>query len=706
MACNGDLPELLAPAGSPDALDAAIEAGADAVYFGAGDFNARMRAKNFTPDELSAALRKCAEYGVKSYVTVNTRLRDAETASALELSEKLYLDGASALIVADAGLASAIRRRIPSFEIHASTQMSGHSSRDAEALARLGFSRMVCPREMSYQEIKSLCESSPIEIEMFIHGAHCVSFSGQCLMSFALGGRSGNRGMCAQPCRLPFSIGGVDDAHPLSLKDMCLAGNIREIIDSGVSSLKIEGRQKGADYVYEVVRIYRRLLDERRCASPDEMLRLSAAFSRSGFTNGYFTGDYRGMLGIRRDDDVSESGAFTGLKRKIPIDVRVTAKVGERAEYSITDGKRRAAAVGSVVRKRETGEPMSPDAAREKAGRLGNTAFVLRDFSFETDGDASFSLSELNALRREAVRKTAFPEERTADDFRAPDIFAPSAAKGGASPIRTAEFPSFSRIPDEAFDWFDRIYVPVSDARHADGEKICLCADPLTYDPDYPELDTALAGYTGEILVHGFGQASFARAAGAAPAASFRFNVLNASCAREVLKFADSVTISPEAPAALCRDVGGVASVIVYGRLPLMHTERCMMSDGGAACPFGGAGGRRTPPPRKRAGEGLCKTCDGTLCSGSMTDRTGAVFPIAGMRDCSNMIYNSVPIYMADRQDVIEGCGAARHHFIFTSESKTECAGVIDAYKNKLPPPDARRVRRVKLTGKDDGYKS
>ena len=166
------IPELLAPAGTPEALDAAIEAGADAVYFGAGDFNARMRAKNFTGGELASALRRCAEYGVRTYVTVNTRLRDSELSAAAALVRGLYTEGATAFIVADPGLASALKSAYPDIELHASTQMSGHSASDAEEFRRLGFSRMVCPREMSLDEIRELCSSSPIEIEMFVHGAH------------------------------------------------------------------------------------------------------------------------------------------------------------------------------------------------------------------------------------------------------------------------------------------------------------------------------------------------------------------------------------------------------------------------------------------------------------------------------------------------------------------------------------------------------
>ena len=690
------LPELLAPAGSPESLDAAIEAGADAVYFGAGDFNARMRAKNFTPEEMSSSLEKCAEYGIKTYVTVNTRLRDSELGDVLSLAKRLYLDGASALIVADPGAISLIKRAIPGMELHASTQLSGHSARDAAYFASLGVSRMVCPREMSLDEIRELCRTSPIETEMFIHGAHCVSFSGQCLMSYALGGRSGNRGMCAQPCRLPFNIEGAGGSHPLSLKDMCLAGSVRDIISSGVASLKIEGRQKSPDYVWGTVRIYRKLLDERRDATEDEIGYLSELFSRDGFTDGYLKRSYGKMLGMRQSDGQPGRTAFSGLKRKIPVDVSLTVKTGEAAKFAVTDGRRSAESFGAVVSRRGSGEGMSCDAAKEKAGKLGNTAFFLRDFSAKIDGDAYFTLTELNGMRRAAVRSLAFPEERKEEDILPAAPYRAVKRDMPEKRLRTAEFTSFSQIPGEALSYFDKIYIPFCDAEHADGDKICICADPLTYDPSYDEFCRVLKGYRGEVMVHGFGQATAAKECGATPVASFRFNVMNSLCAGEVLKIADAVTVSPEVPSALCRDICGTTCAIIYGRIPLMHTERCALSDGGVSCRFGGAGGRCFPAMEKTASRSGNKECDGVLCRGEMIDRTGTRFPIIGLTDCSNIICNSVPIYMADKRDFLDSLFADRLHFIFSVESCKECGEIIDAYITGAAPLRAEDVRRMK----------
>ena len=689
---NIRLPELLAPAGSPDALDAAIEARADAVYFGAGDFNARMRAKNFTDDEMERALAKCAGYGIKTYVTVNTRLTDRELPEVVLLAERLWLCGASALIVADSGAASYIKERIPDFELHASTQLSCLSVEDAAALSTLGFSRMVCPREISLPELEYLCKNSPIEIEAFVHGAHCVSFSGQCLMSFAMGGRSGNRGMCAQPCRLPYEMQGVKNPYPISLSDMCLAPHIPELINCGVSSLKIEGRQKSADYVYGVVSIYRRLLDERRAATPDETARLTELFSRGGFTDGYLRGDYGNMLGVRPEDERTPDSGFSGLTRKVPVDAKLEVKVGGAPSLTFSDGVRSACATGAVCSKREGGVPMDETAAREKVGKLGATPFVLGAFSADIDPDAYFSLSELNSMRRECANLLTFPKPRSKADFK--EIKARTSFKKNVRPVRTAEFLSFSQIPEEAFSAFDKIYIPLSEAERADGKRICLYLPPVAYDGGYPRIAEALAGYSGEVMVNTPGQALAVRAAGCAPVGSFRFNVTNSECAEVLSRLVDVIAISPEAPCALCRDIEAPCSVTVYGRLPLMLTERCAISDGGAVCPFGGAGGRSVRNVKKTARSAAGKSCDGTYCRAFLTDRTGARFPVVGLEDCSNIIYNSVPTYMADKKDFFALCRADRLHFVFTTETREECGGVIRAYINGTPPSGA--VRRIK----------
>ncbi len=326
------LPELLSPCGSLDSLTAAVEGGADAVYFGGTVFNARMNAKNFDRADIRSAVGYCHENGVKAYVTLNTQIYDRELKSALDHAAFLYESGVDALITADMGLSSLIKKHIPDFELHASTQATVHNLAGAEKLYDLGFNRVVGAREMDIENIRTLCQSRA-EIEMFIHGAICVSVSGQCLMSAMLGGRSGNRGQCAQPCRMSYNR-----EYPLSMKDMCLANHIVELCEAGVRSFKIEGRMKNPSYVYGVTKIYRRLIDEGRNATRDEINELQRLFSRSGFTDGYYTGNIgKNMLGIRTENDIAKTrneGSFRGGSIKtVEESVRKAQEIPSKLDF-------------------------------------------------------------------------------------------------------------------------------------------------------------------------------------------------------------------------------------------------------------------------------------------------------------------------------------------------------------------------------------
>ena len=283
--------ELLAPAGSPEALQAAVQAGADAVYLGFGPLNARRNAKNFTREQLEAAVDYCHLRGVKVYLTLNTLLFDRELPLAAETGRWASDLGVDAVLVQDLGVARLLRDTCPDLPLHASTQMTVHDLDGVLACADLGMTRVVLAREMPAEAIRALCQASPVEIEVFGHGALCMCYSGQCALSAVLGGRSGNRGLCAQPCRLAYRWPGEKQAsHPLSLKDLSLAGQLAQLEEMGVACLKIEGRMKRPEYVAVVTAIYAAALREHREPTGQELAQLEAAFSRQGFTQGYFPG--------------------------------------------------------------------------------------------------------------------------------------------------------------------------------------------------------------------------------------------------------------------------------------------------------------------------------------------------------------------------------------------------------------------------------
>ncbi len=332
------MPLLLAPAGSPQALKAAIDAGADEVYLGGSAFNARINANNFDNAALIKAGQLCRSTNVGLHITLNTLIYDKEFKAVLEYVDFLANNvQPDAIIIQDIGLAKVIRTQFPDLCLHASTQMRIHSPEDAKYLKALGFTRAVLARELPKEDIKAFAETG-LETEIFVHGAICISESGGCLMSSVIGNRSGNRGECAQPCRLPYK---GNNKYPLSVKDMCLANHMTDIFETGVTSLKIEGRMKSPDYVSAVTSIYRRLIDEKRNATQKEMDILSGIFSRSGFTDGYFTSKISPkMFGIRSELDKKISAELNFKPAKAEIRPKREKVIPSPAVLPIRDESR------------------------------------------------------------------------------------------------------------------------------------------------------------------------------------------------------------------------------------------------------------------------------------------------------------------------------------------------------------------------------
>lgn len=756
---NVPLPELLSPAGSPDSLRAALAAGADAVYFGGTSFSNRMRAKNFGDDELSEAIRLCHSVGAAAHITVNTRVRDRELDSVLRFADVLLNNddtAPDALIVADLGIAAELHERFPQVALHASTQTSLSSLSDCLMLQRLGFSRLVIPRELSRDEIRALCAASPIEIEMFIHGAHCVSCSGQCLMSAMLGGRSGNRGECAQPCRLPFTskrCDGVTQKSPkkgtrpntdvLSLADMCLAGHIPEVIDSGVRSLKLEGRLKAPAYVYGTTRIYRRLLDERRAATRDEVAELAALFSR-GFTDGYFTGHYSKMSSIRISGDAdssdrSGSTSATNAEIRRALDERVRTHAAKSATalsavFRLTHGEsssltlslrgraETSVTVYGAAPEEATGAPLTCASAARSLTKLGGTGYVLseEDIDFTLEEGLWYPISALNDLRRRALSsltetleaKTKAKAERTTEGkgvtvrgYRPPTV---SGREAHVRAERTAELADVSLLRglrdegrlSEFTEQFDTIYVPAHSYAEARSiaEKVGDTAEYAAvlpvFTPSDEVTDTLLERVRERgcrrVLCHTLGQIGLTRRHELTADVSFRANITNSAARAEYARLgAERIYLSPELPQGAYSELYGGA--IVYGRLPVMTLARCVICDG--RCPLGRAGGRAVGTDCKgKVADGAVGT-NGAVCRGVLRDRRGAEFPVLGYSgyDCVNVVYNTVPTWMADRPEALRGIPLL--HYMFTLESPPEAlsAEPSGGYRRSAEPTGGYR---------------
>ena len=418
--------ELLSPAGGREALVAAVQNGADAVYMGFGSFNARRSARNFSDEEFLAAVRYCHLRGVKVYLTLNTLVTDRELPALAETARRASEYGVDAILVQDWGVYETLRAVIPDVPLHASTQMALHTLSGVEEAARLGMTRAVLARELSGEEIREIAERAPIEIETFAHGALCMCYSGMCEMSAVIGGRSGNRGACAQPCRLRYGWHGKADANPLSLKDANLAAYAGEMAEMGVACLKLEGRMKRPEYVAAVTGIYAALLREHRAPTADEQKKLALAFSRDGFTDGYYRGR-RGkeMFGVRPETARWPEEWFGTLRaayekedmRLVPVRFRAALRLGEPMVLTAEDGDGHCVTVTGVAPEAARSRAVTAGEVEARLRKTGGTAFTVSDCAVTAEDGLSVPASALNALRRDALAaletlRTEIPERR------------------------------------------------------------------------------------------------------------------------------------------------------------------------------------------------------------------------------------------------------------------------------------------------------
>ena len=758
------LPELLAPAGSPEALEAAVSAGADAVYLGGSRFNARMNAHNFDAAALREAVTFAHRMGTRIYLTLNTLVWDRELSDALKAAYEAASAGVDALIMADPGAAALIRASLPELPLHASTQLSGHNASVGQVLAPFGFSRFVIARETSLADLAVAVANNPLEVEVFIHGALCVSHSGQCLFSSMVGGRSGNRGECAQPCRLPYACEGCtpsrdnkrgqtrpvskgkypdirnnrrspdpeNESYPLSLKDLSLAGHVPALVDAGVSSLKIEGRMKSPGYVSGVTAIWRRLLDENRAATPDEMAALSDLFSRGGFTDGYQVGKVgRSMMGVRTEEDkdrtaAAEKAALAVRHRPhLPVTMELTLRSGEAVSLTASAPLFRCHNTTPPATVTVTAEPpvpaqtapMTPDAAEKQLSRTGGTPYSAVAITANLDEGLTLPLSRLNALRREALealdaaRMAAMPTPAAGYSPVAVDRLTDTlleSAEGKtippAEPIRSARFYTPEQITPAAVAFFSVVYLPLGKEHpaHVPTEKRGVLMPPVIFDreadPVREDLTTALRAGVRHILVGNIGHLPLIRETVVARGLSrdvtlhgdLRLNTANTPAAARLLSLGlTHLILSPELTLPRMRDIStalaskgyAAAGGVVYGRLPLMLLEKCAI--------------REIYRPLKP--ETVCRE----ICAQNtarLKDRMGKEFPV--LREGSpkgtghrNLVCNSLPTAMSDQREELSRAHLFHHHFLFTVESPREVDEMITAYREGKPL--GREVRRM-----------
>ncbi len=634
-------PELLAPAGSPESLRAALSAGADAVYLGLSRFNARAGAENFDKESLKEAVKLCRLYGKKLYITLNTIVFDKEIPDVLNEVEDCMRLGVDAFIVQDFGLISLLKRVFPDIVLHASTQCATHSLSQIIALSEMGVERVVVARETSRRDLETIMKNTPVEIEAFVHGALCMSHSGTCLMSTYMGGRSGNRGECAQPCRLPYSMKNNKNNYPLSLKDLSLARHTGELIDLGIHSFKIEGRMKSPAYVYGVVKIWRRLIDERRGATDEEMLALSRIFSRDGFTDGYYT-EKKGsdMFGTRRDSDKAltreaEKNAFPEPE-KMEADIEFYASL---SECKVTFSHKGVCGMARAEVQKAEGSGTGEDVIRDALTKLGSTPFTCRNISLTLPHPIFIKRSVLNEMRREAVADLcdkltgSFPipvrqdcPEPTGESFSFEGyctVFRDGSEIGRAQALKLLE-------KDEIL----QVFLPYSTDFECPDERCGIALPRAVFDRENEEFEKRLENFKRlgyrKAFCENLGVAALARSHGFEIFGGAGLNAANSYAVDSLRRFGfSSLVLSCETTPAQRRGMAKSMRVgeTVYGKAGLMLLENC---------PIGVRDG--------------CISSHGCTCRkrGTLTDRQGENFPVVPDAFHRAVIYNSRPTYIAD----------------------------------------------------------
>lgn len=661
-------PEILAPAGGGESLIAAVRAGADAVYLGGKDLNARRGASNFDSDALAQAARYCHIRGVRVYLTVNTLLFDDELPQLREVLRTACAVGVDALIVQDLAVAAHARRCAPDIPLHASTQMSIHDAAGARALKALGFTRVVLARELTGSEIAAIHSACDIELECFIHGALCMCVSGQCYLSAMIGGRSGNRGMCAQPCRLPFSSGGRD--HALSLKDLSLIESAAEMSSLGVVSLKIEGRMKRPEYVAAATAACREAL----AGGAPDYTALGAVFSRAGFTRGYFDGKLGGeMFGTRRKEDVQAAAPVLGglaalykdERQSVPVEMALRIRAGRPVTLTVSDRDGHTAAAEGPPPQQARTAPTDTGRAEAALSKTGGTPYTARNMQSNIDSGLMVPASQLNALRREALEELS--AQRAAPLLRRwldmpPFEVVPHSA--GRKPLLRARLARAEQLTTALAEVVGEITLPAWQFPALSDEQIRNYRDRLLVEipgilfDGVEKLDEILQSVmrlgVSRAVVGGLGGIEIAKRHGLVPHGDYGLNITNTIALEQyaALGLAD-VTLSLELELRRIRRLGGALprGILAYGYLPLMTVRNCPV--------------------------GNCTRCEGAVPE--ITDRKGNRF----FADCSWQVprlYNCVPLVLSDRLGELSTLDFLTLYF--TRETPQKCTEIAALYQN------------------------
>lgn len=686
--------ELLAPAGSLEILKGVIESGADAVYVGGSMFGARAYANNFTEEELLEAIDFAHLRGVKVYLTVNTLIKNSEFSKLYDYLLPYYKRGLDAVIVQDIGVVKAIHEYFPSMEIHTSTQMTVTGADGVRFLSQFGVTRVVMAREVSLAEMKRIHEETGMELEAFVHGALCYSYSGQCLFSSILGGRSGNRGRCAQPCRLPYTVEGKKDEYILSLKDMCGIKALDKLHDAGVYSLKIEGRMKQLEYACGVVKYYRSYIDSMKPVTDADYDRIKALGNRCGFTDRYYF-DHNGsdMVTYVKPNFVSNAAEPSPEKRKLSIEGELVLREGEPGSLTVKRGdvtyKASIEPVSAALK-----APLDKKAAIDRINKTGDTDFEFSHIKAQIGENVFVPNGALNKLRRDAISGLCdkLLKKYYRDDARYADISSmcelpehvvksDAAHEDGA--VNAKDYTAICSCMTRAqldtlisydcfdvfyldFDMYDRntliqqfaddvkcltkrnkkVYLMLPTILRADSSdyfvSIVKELDNVSFEgfvvKNYEELYLTENLFTGEkvILDHNM----------------YTFNDVSKSAFFEHGVSGDTVPLELNSKEIMHRNNIG-SQMIVYGYYPLMTTANCVHKN--------------------------TKGCDKKQKLIYLKDRYNKSFAVCNnCKECYNTIYNSLPTMLTKNIGKLKEAGIRSFRYSFTIETPKQIKAVMD----------------------------
>ncbi|MGN0421565.1 MAG: U32 family peptidase [Lachnospiraceae bacterium] len=678
--------EILAPAGSYESLKAAICAGADAIYVGGSQFGARAYAKNLAQDDMLQAIDYVHIHGRKIYLTVNTLLKDDELNSLYEYLLPFYQQGLDGVIVQDVGVVRFLKKYFPDLAIHASTQMTITNQKGAEFWKNQGIVRVVPARELSLSEIRKMKEETGLEIECFVHGALCYCYSGQCLLSSMIGGRSGNRGQCAQPCRLPYSVEGQKPADIMSLKDLCTIDFLPELIEAGIDSFKIEGRMKQPDYVYTVVSVYRKYTDLyfAEGASGYKVLKsdrekLLGAYQRRGYSDGYYRQhNGKNMISFQRPTGNEEVMELPEYKTQEKINGKLILSFGESAKLFLEYGDWEIVCEGAApdMAKRQ---PLDKKRVEKQMRKTGNTQFIFDRFDVEIEGAVFLPMQALNELRREGIEKLSvcilekyrrdIPQfsEIFVNEKNVASSFEATVLSALVQSVEQLEFVIQSEIIKNVYVdsavGMDQRAIKILEEK-AQNQKYYLAMPYIfrentikNYEKKYPILEQYYDGVLIRnwesyqwLIEHGFHKEI------RSDHNMYVFNHSGRAFLQEqgIDQFTAPVELNDWELDKLGIDN---ASLIVYGYQPVMVTANCIQKT-----------------------SGKCLKEEGYL---SIRDRYQKKFTVKRCcQYCYNIIYNSAPLFLADKAEEIQKLAPAELRMDFTTETCGQMQKIVECYQS------------------------